>query len=130
MPEAIPFLTGHIVSTETSTQITTGTAPENVDHAKNRHWVITDGANAGASLPINHYRHMVVVDNTQSDTAACVTYGDSGSLDLTADGNHDIEIPAGAMWEMPKPVTKGLVAVQLLATSGTGPCIVLETSYI
>jgi hypothetical protein len=100
-----------------------------VANAKNRRWIITDGANSGANLPVNAYRAGVVVDNTGCDQVACVTFGNAGVLDLTADGAHDIEIPAGAYWEMPKPTLKGMVAVQLLVSSTSGPCLVYETSY-
>lgn len=132
MPEPVAFLTGRVVSTESSTNITAGTDPTSVAHAKNRSWVLDTAAELnGACLPKNHYRAGLVIDNTNCDAIAVLAYGDDGALDITGDGDHDIEIPAGAMWEMPREaINKGIIAIQLKTNTGTGPCLVYETSYL
>jgi hypothetical protein len=126
--EPIPFYTGRTVSQQAVVDITPGTVHASVTNAKNRSWAITAATATGAFLPINYYRHMVVVDNTGCDQVAVIYFGSDDS-DRTPDGDHELRVPAGAFWEMPQPAYKGAMAVQLMGATGTGPCLVLETSY-
>jgi hypothetical protein len=129
MAEPYPFNTGRTVSQQAVVDITPGTVHASVTHAKNRSWVLTTATAGGAAfLPINHYRHLVTVDNTGCDQIAVIYFGSDDS-DRTADGDHELRVPAGAFWEMPRPPYKGAMAVQLMGISGTGACLVFETSY-
>lgn len=129
--EPIPFYTGRTLSTATFEEITAGTDVSALTTAqaaaKNRLWRITT-TTAGANLPQNYFRGIVVVDNTQGTENAWVV--NTTTQDPAYTLGH-MCVVAGQSVELSRD--NGLVgteamAVVMEANSGVA-CVVSERSF-
>ena len=132
MAEQIPFLTGTQLSGEAVTAITAGTnvsaltATEGA--AKNRRWEVTAAA-AGANMPQNFYRRLVVVDATQSTEDAFVVINGGDDPATTA---YSQRVEAGGYAEFTRALGEIGSEPMSVVTGGTTvtPVVVVERSAI
>lgn len=134
--EAIPFVTGRIVSDAAAVEIPAGTDPAAFSaaqqNAKRRVWRLDTIGDAGAAnLPRNNYRARLQVDATKSPQDATLFYSSDITGNTLITTRHQT-IPAGSLWEMPFPVEQGALQIGLNASTGSAntPVIVTESSYI
>jgi alkanesulfonate monooxygenase SsuD/methylene tetrahydromethanopterin reductase-like flavin-dependent oxidoreductase (luciferase family) len=132
MPEALIFLTGNQLSADAAVAIAAGTnvaaLSDTEANAKNRRWEITASA-AGANMPQNFYRRLVIVDATQAteDAFVVINGGDDPATTVYA---HRIE--AGGYMELTRSLGEvGSEPMSVVSGGATAtPIVVMERSAV
>jgi len=132
MPEALIFLTGNQLSSEAAVAVTAGTNVADLSaaqqNAKNRRWEVTAAA-AGANMPSNPYRRLVVVDATQSTEDAFLVINGGDDPATTA---YSQRVEAGGYAEFTRALGEIGSEPMSVVSGGTtvSPIVIMERSAV